>query len=279
VTGRCLADYRPADRERAVGALLSVAEMLGDLMSSDLTVVGGLVPALIVPQPDGSGPETHCGTLDVDLGLSLALPHQRRYAEVSARLRQAGFRPTTDGDGEPVPYRWRTPDHLSRVSIDFLIARRCGQDPADDFERLERDLVAVRTPGLQLVARDWVLVSASGIALEGAPAVHEVRVCGPGAFAVLKARALRGRSRPKDAYDLTYVLERFPGGVAAVAEALRPLLDDPDAQEAVAWLGEDFARIDSAGPVRAAEFVQGGRDDVLQADARGLVRELLRLIG
>ena len=53
---------------------LHVATVLGDLLQTELTVVGGLVPSLLIPQSSlPAAAEAHCGTLDVDLGLSLAL--------------------------------------------------------------------------------------------------------------------------------------------------------------------------------------------------------------
>lgn len=60
---------------------------------------------------------------------------------------------------------------------------------------------------------------------------------------------------------------------------MTPLLDDADAQAALTHLDEDFATVDSVGPMRYAEFVKGGSDDDLQADALGVVGELLRLCG
>ena len=53
---------------------LHVATVLGDLMQEQLTVVGGLVPTLPVPQASlPVGEDAPCGTLDMDLGLALAI--------------------------------------------------------------------------------------------------------------------------------------------------------------------------------------------------------------
>jgi hypothetical protein len=84
--------------------------------------------------------------------------------------------------------------------------------------------------------------------------------------------------RYKDAYDLVYLLKNHGGGPEHVAEFLAPLLDDPDAKQAVEWLTEDFATLDSLGPVRAALFRYGVRDDYLQRDAHAVVQALLRKI-
>lgn len=274
--GRTYKDYASKGTDGAAAVLLSVADILGDLMRTDLTVVGGLVPSLIVAQTDAGDIEPHCGTLDVDLGLSLALLHQRRHNAISSTLKQAGFRPGADEDGMPVAYRWRPPQGLPQLLVDFLIAPTRAPDATGDVARLGRHFAAVRTPGLQLARHDNLIIRVSGKSLGDTDVDREVRVCGPGAFTVLKARAFRNRREPKDAYDLTYVLAYFEGGVRAVSSSIGPLLDDEIAREAISWLEEDFAEHDGAGPLSVALFRLGQLDDQIQADARGVVRELLR---
>jgi hypothetical protein len=106
----------------------------------------------------------------------------------------------------------------------------------------------------------------------------QARVCGPGAFVVLKALAFRNRGENKDAYDLVYVLRSFGSGVQAVAQRLLPLRQDEVAQLALGHLREDFSEIDSVGPKRVADFAHGRPDDDLQADARGLVLDLFEAL-
>src|SRR5258706_342912 len=75
---------------------LYIATKLGDL-GRDIVVVGGLIPTLLVPQD--SVAERHVGTLDLDLGLALALLDDRRYEDLRTRLRRAGFGPDTNEKG------------------------------------------------------------------------------------------------------------------------------------------------------------------------------------
>jgi len=95
---------------------------------------------------------------------------------------------------------------------------------------------------------------------------------------VLKALAFRDRGENKDAYDLFYVIRNFGVGVSDVADALRPLMDDPDAVKAAEILEQDFSDHDAVGPRRVAEFLTGGPDDAIQADAVGFVGELRALL-
>jgi hypothetical protein len=45
---------------------------------------------------------------------------------------------------------------------------------------------------------------------------------------VLKALALAGRSEPKDAYNLVYILRYYAGGVEALAAEVREDADPPE---------------------------------------------------
>ncbi len=91
----------------------------------------------------------------------------------------------------------------------------------------------------------------------------------------MKALAFRSRGENKDAYDLVYLLQNYGAGLDDVRAALTPLLAEPEAKEALAYLSEDFETIESTGPIRAAEFLHGARDPDAEADAWGVVRELL----
>jgi len=271
-------EYAAVDKEILKSSCLKLASALGGLMRTELTIVGGYVPVLLVPQEQLPPTLKHCGTLDIDIGLSVALLDEGSYQTVAQQLRGSGFRPDTNEDGNPTRQRWCAPGDASGVTIDFLIPPTRGGRPGG-LQNLTGDLAAIRTPGLQLVARDWTTVRLSGRTPEGAALTRDVRVCGAGAFMVLKARAIRDRDEPKDAFDIDYILRRLSGGVPAVAEAVRPLLDDPDALEAMRWLDDDYAEIDSIGPMRLADFQSREPNDEAQGEAWALVRDLLRRLG
>ncbi len=67
---------------------LYVATKLGDLRD-DLVIVGGLVPSLLIDQENlHENAEAHVGTLDLDVGLAIALLDEKRYEELTERLRE-----------------------------------------------------------------------------------------------------------------------------------------------------------------------------------------------
>jgi hypothetical protein len=66
-------EYKSEQVELVRATCLYVATRLGDMME-DLLIVGGLVPSLIIDQAaPRPGVELHVGTLDLDVGLQLAL--------------------------------------------------------------------------------------------------------------------------------------------------------------------------------------------------------------
>jgi len=266
--------YADAPTSLVRSTCLYVATKLGDMMD-DLVIVGGLVPSLIIDQEDlPRGATAHVGTMDLDFGLSVALLDQERYKSVSDRLRSAGFGPDLNASGNPSRQRWVI-GREAKVTVDFLIEPTLSDDCGGKIRDFERDFAAFIMPGLGLAFEDQIHVSLSGKTLYGESATRTVRVCGPGAYVVLKALALKNRGQNKDAYDLFYVLRNFGSGYTDVASRLAPLLRNEHASEAIAFLEANFTQLDHLGPMRVAEFLVGGPNDEIQADALGFVAGLL----
>jgi hypothetical protein len=267
-------EYKSEQAELVRATCLYVATKLGDLMD-DLVVVGGLVPSLIIDQatlPEGTEP--HAGTMDLDVGLTLALLDDGRYNTLTERLRAAGFSPDKNAEGNTTRQRWKIAMGLP-VTIDFLIQPSLPGDQGGRLRNIESDFAALIAPGLDLAFRDQHRVTIDGLTLLGEKASRQVWSCGAGAFVILKALAFAGRGENKDAYDLYYVIRNYGSGVDDVAAKLQPLLGYDDAQKALEILRQDFLDPDAVGPRRVSEFVTGGPDVDLQADVVGFVAQLL----
>ncbi len=76
---RRASEYNNEHVELVRATCLYVATRLGDLMD-ELVVVGGLVPSLIIDQGKlADNVDAHVGTMDLDVGLTLALLDGGRY--------------------------------------------------------------------------------------------------------------------------------------------------------------------------------------------------------
>ena len=283
---RTVLDYAPETYERVQQALLHVSTVLSDWMEQ-ITLIGGIVPSLLVPPSQlPVDAEAHPGTSDLDLALQLKVLTAEGYASISELLRYAGYRPVEKEEDKIRRQTWRTDPKLGPiVTIDFLIARS-PKHPRDlRVQNFERDFAALIADGLQLVERDRRKIRISGRTIRGEQVEREIWICGPASFVVLKARAIHLREKPKDAFDLHYILVNFEGGVDAIATELRSLLDDLDAVESLRFLRQAYGSIDGIGPSRAAYFLYGERDrytsedyDTLAASAYAFVTRLLTMI-
>jgi len=269
-------EYRREQVELVRQTCLYVATKLGDLLE-EFVVVGGLVPSLLIPEKSlPQDEDAHVGTMDLDLGLSLALLDAHRYEDLTSRLRRAGFEPDVNEAGNPTFQRWKIqPSPDLKVTVDFVIPPSLGEDKGGNLRHIEKDFAAVITPGLHLAFKDRRRVSIRGDTIIGEKASRDVWVCGPGAFVVLKALAFDTRGENKDAYDLYYVIRNYGSGVDDIFGHLKPILDEQETREALQILQRDFSDPNGVGPRRVAEFLYAAPNEELQADVVGFVRELL----
>jgi hypothetical protein len=115
----------------------------------ELVVVGGLVPSLLIDQANlGQEMEPHVGTLDLDIGLSLAVFDDEHYRTISERLRGAGFEPDTNEQGKRTNQRWKIEGDV-KLTVDFLIPPSRGEDVGGRLRNLEEDFAALISPGLR----------------------------------------------------------------------------------------------------------------------------------
>ncbi len=265
---RGAASYNPGYAAAVRRTCLEVATRLGDFRD-DWCVAGGLVPSLLVPA--GSASEAHVGTIDLDLGLSLAVLDQGRYEQIADRLRHAGFAADRNETGRQTSQRWRSPDG---ITIDFLIAPSAADDRGGRLRNLQPDFAAFIIPGLDLAFRDSVLVTIEDELNAGTRTAREVRVCGPAAFIALKAIAFAGRGSEKDAYDMYYLLRHYQQEARELGQRLGRLRPHAQIESAARTIRQDFCEGGGLGPGRVAAFLGTGSSE-LRADAAGFFREFL----
>ena len=83
-TNTHITDYSQTITQRVEKGLLDIWGRLGEYRDF-LVVIGGLVPRYITT-PEGSSDynaTTHCGTMDIDFGISLAVSNDEKYKDIS----------------------------------------------------------------------------------------------------------------------------------------------------------------------------------------------------
>jgi hypothetical protein len=275
--GGHLGQYDPSVRSALLAEAVHVVRAFG-FAGAHVVIIGGLVPSLLVPEP-GPGMEPHIGTQDLDLCLRVALVEGEvgHYERLEHALKAAGFR--------AVPHSsWRWKGGVTHpLTVEFF----CPSAPGREAGRLYR-------PGGVVGGRLSALVLAAGTLIDrdfiekeltvelpggGGRTHHRLRVAGPAAYLASKVDALKGRTNNKDAYDIVWLIEAWPGGQAGLAPVLRasPVHDDPAFQQALVALAREFADLDAAGARKYARFMAGPgiHADQSARRASGAVKTLL----
>ncbi len=121
-----------------------------------------------------------------------------------------------------------------------------------------------------------------GRMVNGALNSVELRVAALPDFLVMKCYALRGRDKPKDAYDICFCLDQVADGGAEIAAIWKARMQDKDIAVGLDVLRTKFRTADDYGPRQVVEFHQStdAAERGIQAQrAFQLVQRFLGLVG
>ena len=263
-------DYPPREVEAARRVMTELWQVLGEYRDA-MVLIGGWVPELLLP---GAIPP-HTGSLDVDVLLDPGpLRNEDRYAELVVLLKGRGYEETdkpfklakgvkVDG-GEPI-----------RVEVDFLLPRK----PKTRRGKVLPEFRAIEADGARFALGHKQPLTFRGHMPDGRQNTITLQVASLPAFIVMKAYALDGRDKPKDAYDLYFCLRNAPGGPKGLAEALGTDQTDPEVRRAMAILASKFGSPDDFGPSTVAMFLDPAEQDerrFLARDAYALMTAFLQ---
>ena len=272
------ADYPSRAVEATRRVLLELARVLGEY-GDHIVLVGGWVPELLAP---GAG---HVGSTDVDLALDHVALSETGYARLCDLLEHAGYRNDSDPARQFVFYRdvalndGGTPDPVV-VELDLLAAEYGGTGRNRRSQAVQGTRPRKARGADLAFERDLsVKVPLDGALPDGRLARAHIRVAGPVPFFVTKAAALALRDKPKDAYDVWFLLRHHPAGLDGLASAVAAHATHGLVREALGRLSDAFASVDHHGPVDVARFrgLELGTNEYDQArqDAFQRVRALL----
>lgn len=200
---------------RAAAELALVRVVHHDDGRPEFVLLGGLVPALLC---SGSAAR-HAGTNDVDVQVDLEISKGSAHAaRLESALLKAGFRP----DDEYI-WRWRAVIDGTAAVVKFELLADLDTQPSGATISFRgcRDLGAANLRGTGFAARDWDVRTIStrdnGISRSAA-----INVAGLAGFLLAKAAAAYSRRKPKDWYDIAFVLlNNDQGDALAAAKRVR----------------------------------------------------------
>jgi hypothetical protein len=250
-------DYTAAAVDAARSVLIELTHILGEYRE-EIVLVGGWIPELLIPQSQ----ERHVGSIDVDLALNHKELTEVGYRMIGEILRQHGY---VEDIHQPFIFRKKVRGQV--VQVDFLAGEYGGTGKSRRTQKA-LDIQPRKARGCDLafqVAPETVTLR--GHLPDGAADEVRVRIASVVPFLVMKGMALEDRRKAKDAYDIYFILQNYPGGVDAVVQAFKPHLKLGLVEEGLQNIAGKFATLDHVGSRDAAEF-----EDTLDEEERAIRR-------
>ena len=248
-----------AARQAAEAALVRVVHHYGS--RPDFVVLGGLVPELLCTASEFR----HACTTDIDVQVNLEIACG---AVNTVRLEQALLNAEFVPSSERL-WRWVADDPVLRNAVvKFELLADLSDHAAGTTIRFEgcTQLGAVNLRGTGFAARD-IETRVLRARVGNVPYEVEINVTGLAGFLMAKAAAAGSRRKPKDWYDIAFVLlNNDLGGVKAAAERVRSVfMNDIPVMKS---LFDDLAANFQAGGQGPAAYAEQMLTDYPDLDVR-----------
>lgn len=239
-----------------------------------VAVVGGWVPELAFPD------QGYIGSLDVDLALDPTKLKPLAYESIRKKLLDAGYQQSAD-----LPNRFlrAIKGTTLQVKVD-LITGEFAELAGEGTHLQIQEMAVCKLRGVDLAFTFPQELAVEGVLPDGGHNRVIARLPKISAYLCIKAITLGERMKKKDAYDIYFSVDHYPGGYKALAPEFRGELDNKLIGEGLSILRDKFARLDSIGPVWAAQVAEEattGTDFDLEMEQRRayeVVNALLREI-
>jgi hypothetical protein len=229
--------------------------------------------------------QPHVGTADLDFHLSLHLLDGETadyYQAIIDGLRSLGLRTDVQGD-RPVRWRWVGRHRGARVQVELLCPMRdragrpekpAAGTPAEANIGPAGEITALAVGFGHLVPHDTVHVERRVMTSDGMLG-YEFPVAGLASWLSLKADAIMRRRKPKDAYDVVWLLDALGPTEAAMRISGSPLLDGEFAADMLGQLNrlvtDQFRNTASAGSAMYASFLDADNNEAERKHASGTI--------
>jgi hypothetical protein len=139
----------------------------------------------------------------------------------------------------------------------LLSAEYGGRGKKHENQKIQ-DVKAKKARGSDLIFGEtdrYEEVVLEGKLPSGAKDSVRCKVAGVVPFLVMKGMAI-GRGKPKDGYDIEFVIANFPGGFEALVAEFKKDLDNPLVQEGLGKIRTKFESVEHIGPDYVTIFLE-----------------------
>jgi len=163
------------------------------------------------------------------------------------------------------------------VEINLMAGEYGGTGKQHRTQKVQ-DVRARKARGCDLAFDAAVTVTIEGNLPDGGKDTASFKVAGIVPFLVMKGIAMYERMKEKDAYDIYYCVEHFPGGVEWLAAEFKSFIKNKLVIEGLEKIKSKFASVEHIGPKWVADFLEVTEKedrDIILRRAYEKVNELL----
>ena len=265
--------------EREVNAckavLLELVHLLGEI-KEEMVIIGGWTPTFILPGSD----DPHVGSLDIDVALDFSKIPDDTYQTILKTFLKRGY--TQDKEQ---PFRFFRKVKIEgadpiNVEVDLMAGEYGGTGKGHRTQKVQ-DVRARKARGCDLAFDAAVTVTIEGNLPDGGKDTASFKVAGIVPFLVMKGMAMYERMKEKDAYDIYYCVEHFPGGLEGLAAEFKSFIKNKLVIEGLRKIRSKFASVEHIGPKWVADFLEVTERedrDIIVRRAYEKINELLDLL-
>ncbi|MEC4685087.1 MAG: hypothetical protein VST71_05070 [Nitrospirota bacterium] len=245
-----ISDYGNREVNACKAVILELVHLLGEI-KDEMVIIGGWTPSFLLPHAD----DPHVGSLDIDLALDFSKIPDDTYQTVLEAFLKRGY--TQDKDQ---PFRFYRKVNIEgddpvTVEVDLMAGEYGGTGKGHRTQKVQ-NVRARKARGCDLAFDTPVTVTLEGELPEGGRNRVSFKVAGIVPFLVMKGMAMHERMKEKDAYDIFYCIEHFPGGARKLVEEFVPYNENRLVVEGLAKIRSKFASVDHVGPKWVGDFME-----------------------
>lgn len=262
-------DYNEGQKEAAHRILIELVNLF-DEYRDDIRIVGGWVPDLMFPD------EGHIGSVDVDVLINHLNLKDAGYQTMSRILLKNGY--TEHPDKYFTFVKQVTVDGIQYdVDVDILAGKYGGTSDEKGGQHIQGLKALKATGGNYAFEFEPQVIDVQAKRPDGAIDSARVNVVAIVPYIIMKTAAL-GRGKPKDAYDIYFLIKHYKNGVKELAQLFKECGDAKLILEMKDKLSKKFGSPNHAGPVDVAAFMDLEDNDEIEFVKRDAYEQVKTLI-
>lgn len=241
-----LQDYTAGHVEAARRVLAELSGMFAKYRDK-YRLVGGWVPSILYPEG------RHVGSIDIDLLLNHTRLEDSEADEIQELMEKRGY--VRRAEQPFTYYRVVTVNDVDyEVDVDLLAGKYKGKHAGRRTQHIQGLKARQAIGGQFAFEQDAREIELQSMLPNGTTNTIRVSVVDVLPFLCMKAAALDSRNKPKDAYDINFIMEHHPGGYRQLAVEAAPHARHGVVKSMLDILERQFGSPTSPGCVDAADF-------------------------